>query len=163
MFTDKASAQRSEPPALRDTRVDTKVVLSGLWVATLLAFAYVDIFGFWRADVINGALDKEVPDSGFTINQTFLALTTLYVLVPILMVAVSLLATARLNRRLQLAVSVLYAASVVIGAVGESWTYYVLGSVVEFGLLAAIAVTAWRWPRSTQAGSIDPAPVTVRR
>ena len=40
-----------------DQRVNVKVVLSGLWVSMLFVFAYVDIFGFWRADVINGALD----------------------------------------------------------------------------------------------------------
>jgi len=39
---------------LHDTKVDVKIVLSGLWIAMLFVFAYVDIFGFWRADVING-------------------------------------------------------------------------------------------------------------
>jgi hypothetical protein len=40
---------------LQDSTVDTKVVLSGCWISTLFVFAYVDIFGFWRADVIDGA------------------------------------------------------------------------------------------------------------
>ncbi len=39
-----------------DPKVNVKVVLSGLWVSMLFVFAYVDIFGFWRTDVINGAL-----------------------------------------------------------------------------------------------------------
>ena len=39
-----------------DSGVNVKVVLSGLWVSMLFVFAYVDIFGFWRTDVINGAL-----------------------------------------------------------------------------------------------------------
>jgi len=79
----------------QDTPVDVKVVLGGLWTAMLFVFAYVDIFGFWRADVINGALLKEVPGSGFEINQSFLVLTTIYILIPSLMVIVSLLARRR--------------------------------------------------------------------
>ncbi len=33
---------------LQDTKVNTKVVLSGLWISMLFVFAYVDIFGFFR-------------------------------------------------------------------------------------------------------------------
>ena len=62
------------------------------------------------------------------------------------MVAVSLLAPARINRRANLVAAVAYLLSVVAAAVGESWTYYLLGSAVEVVLLAAIARVAWRWP-----------------
>ncbi len=133
---------------LQDTKVDVKVVLSGLWIAMMFVFAYVDIFGFWRADVINGALEGEVPGPGFEIGQTFLALTTAYVIVPSLMVVVSLLAPAAWNRRLNVAISLVYLVTVVGSTVGESWVYYFLGSAVEAVLLRAIAAVAWRWPRS---------------
>lgn len=131
---------------LQDTKVDVKVVLCGLWVSMLFVFAYVDIFGFWRADVINGALTGKVPGPDFEINQTFLALTTVYILIPSLMVVVSLLAPARMNRTANIVVSLLYAASVVVSMVGETWVYYILGSVVEAMLLLAIARVAWTWP-----------------
>ena len=74
---------------LHDTKVDVKVVLCGLWISMLFVFAYVDIFGFWRADVINGALVGKVPGPGFDINQPFLVFTTIYILIPSLMVIVS--------------------------------------------------------------------------
>lgn len=90
-----------------DPAVNVKIVLSGLWVSMLFVFAYVDIFGFWRADVINGALDGRVPGAGFEINDTFLTLTTLYVLVPALMVGFSLMAPAKVNRPTNLVVSLL--------------------------------------------------------
>lgn len=132
---------------LLDTKVDVKVALSGLWISMMLVFAYVDIFTFWRSDAINGALAGEVPGAGFTINQTFLVLTTIYVLIPILMVVVSLIAPARINRAANIIVSLVYAASVVVSAIGETWSYYIVGSVVEVVLLLAIARVAWRWPR----------------
>lgn len=133
--------------SLHDSPVDVKVVLSGLWISMLFVFAYVDIFGFWRDDVINGALDGKVPGAGFEIDQTFLALTTVYILIPSLMVIVSLLTPARINRTTNLVVSLLYAVSVVVSIIGETWVYYILGSVVEVLLLLVIARVAWAWPR----------------
>ena len=141
------SATSTNPRSLRDAPVDVKVVLSGLWVAMLFVFAYVDIFGFWRADIVRGALDGEVPGVGFEINQTFLVLTTLYVVVPSLMVAFSLLAPARVSRPVTVGVAVGYLASVIASMVGETWTYYLVGSTVEVVLLLMIARTAWSWPR----------------
>lgn len=131
---------------LHDAGVDVKIVLSGLWVSMLFVFAYVDIFGFWRADVINGALHGKVPRAGFAIDQTFLALTTVYILIPSLMVAVSLLAPARINRTTNVVVSLLYVVSVVLSILGETWVYFILGSVVEVALLLTIARVAWVWP-----------------
>lgn len=131
---------------LHDNKVDVKIILSSLWITMLFVFAYVDIFGFWRADIINGALAFEVPNTGFAINQTFLTLTTLYILVPSLMVAVSILAPARVNRRANLIVSFAYLATVAVSMMGETWIYYLLGSVVEMLLLIAIFRTAWSWP-----------------
>ena len=135
-----------------DQKVDVKVVLSGLWVSMLFVFAYVDIFGYLRDDVINGVLDRKVAGTGVDINQTFLVLTTLYILLPALMVAFCLIAPARINRPVNLVLSVLYAASVVAATIGETWAYYIIGSVVEVLILLTIAAVAWFWP-------FTPAPV----
>lgn len=135
-----------------DQKVNVKVVLSGLWVSMLFVFAYVDIFAYLRADVINGVLDGKVAGAGVDINQSFLILTTLYIVLPALMVTFSLMAPVRFNRPINLVVSVLYAVSVVAATIGETWAYYVIGSVVEVLLLLTIAAVAWFWP-------ITPAPI----
>jgi ABC-type dipeptide/oligopeptide/nickel transport system permease subunit len=132
---------------LHDPKVDEKVVLSGLWMSMLFVFAYVDIFDFFRADVINGALAGTVASTGFEIDQTLLTLMTVYILIPSLMVVMSLLAPAKANRVANIIVSLLYAASIVVTVIGETWAYYVLGSVVEVVLLLAIARVAWTWQR----------------
>lgn len=141
------TTRRTTP--LEDTKVDTKVVLSGLWISTLFVFAYVDMFGFWRADIINGALEGQVPGPGFEIGQTFLALTTLYILIPSLMVVTSLIAPAGVNRIANLIVSTVYVVTIVLSLVGETWIYVIVGSVVEIVLLLAIARVAWAWGRVT--------------
>ena len=123
-----------------------KLVLSALWIAMLFVFAYVDIFGFYRADVLDAAFDGEVATTAFTVNQTFLIITLVYVLIPILMVVLSLLLGPRVNRTTNIVVSVFYAVSVIVSCIGEHWAYYVVGSAVEVVLLVGIARCALRWP-----------------
>ena len=130
----------------QDTRVDVKLVLSALWIAMLFVFAYVDIFGFYRADVLDAALDGKVATTEFTVNQVFLTSTLIYILVPALMVVLSLLLKPRVNRAINIVVSIVYMISVLVSCIGETWAYYILGSVIEAILLAAIARSAWKWP-----------------
>jgi len=130
----------------RDAPVDVKIVLSALWIAMLFVFAYVDIIGFFRADVLEAALDGKVASTAVTVNQVFLTFTLIYILLPTLMVVLSLLLKPRVNRIVNIVVSLLYMITIIVLAIGETWTYYVLGSVIEVILLVAIARTAWKWP-----------------
>jgi hypothetical protein len=79
----------SEPGRYQDNRVDVKLVLSGMWmIAMLFASAYVDIFAFFRKDVLRDGVDG--PElSGMTqpADQMVLTAALLYILVPSLMVA----------------------------------------------------------------------------
>ena len=138
----------------RDTQVDVKLVLCALWIAMLFVFAYVDIFGFLRADVLKAALDGKVATTGFTVNQIFLTLTLIYILLPTLMVVLSLLLKPRVNRITNIVVSVLYIITIIGAAIGETWVYYFLGSAIEVILLVAIARTAWKWPPPQIAPSL---------
>ncbi len=131
----------------RDTRVDVKFALSALWIAVLFVFAYVDIFGFYRADVLEAALEGRLGTSPFTVNQVALTSTLIYILLPCLMVVLSLVLKPRVNRVLNISVSFLYVVTIVAACIGESWVYFLLGSVVEVVLLLAIARSAWTWPR----------------
>ena len=131
----------------QDTRVDVKFVLSGLWVAMLFVFAYVDIFAFFRADVLGAALEGTVANTPLAVNQVFLTTALLFILPATLMVVLSLVLKPRVNRVLNISVSLLYAVIITALCIGETWVYYLLGSAVEVVLLLAIARTAWKWPR----------------
>jgi Family of unknown function (DUF6326) len=132
------------PGRTADVRPHPGVVLSALWTATMFVFAYVDVFGFFRADVLTAALDGRIP-VGFAVDQTFLVLTLAYVAVPSLMVVLSLVLPRRVNRVVTVVVAALYAVSVVASCIGETWVYYLLGSAVEVALLAVAIVVAARW------------------
>jgi len=138
----------------RDTQVEVKLVLCALWIAMMFVFAYVDIFGFFRADVLNAALDGKVATMDFTVNQVFLTFTLIYILPAALMVVLSLLLTPRVNRIVNIVVSLVYLITVIGTCIGETWVYYLLGSFIEVILLVAIARTAWRWPPPQIAPSL---------
>ncbi|MGE5460431.1 MAG: hypothetical protein ACM3WR_07380 [Solirubrobacterales bacterium] len=60
----------------------------------------------------------------------------------------ALILRPRINRVVNIALSVVYALTIIGGAIGE-WNYYLLGSASEVVLLAAVAYYAWSWPKVT--------------
>jgi uncharacterized protein DUF6326 len=130
------------------SHVNVRIKISALWTSLLFVFAYVDIFSLYRAD-FRADLDAGEVD-GFTIDHSFLFGTTAYVVIPSLMLFFALILRPEVNRIANIVLSVLYGLTIIAAAVGE-WSYYVLGSVVEVGLLAAIVYYAWTWPRARLA------------
>jgi hypothetical protein len=126
--------------------VNVRIKISALWTSMLFVFAYVDIFSLYRPDFRADLEAGEI--GGLTVNQSFLLGTTAYIVIPSLMVFCALILRPRVNRIANIALSVLYALTIIAGAIDE-WNYYVLGSAVEVALLAAIVYYAWTWPRET--------------
>ena len=131
--------------------VSVRIKLSALWASLLFIFAYVDLFSLYRADF---RADIEAGEmGGFTINQSFLLGTTIYVVIPSLMVFLALTLRPRVDRMANIALSIVYALTIIAGAIGE-WNYYILGSAIEIALLAAIVYYAWSWPRGTPPADV---------
>jgi hypothetical protein len=130
-----ATGTRLEP-----SPVNVRVKIAALWTSMLFVFAYVDLFSLYRRDFQADVEAGEV--GGFAVNQTFLLATTAYVVIPSLMVFCVLVLPPRLNRILNIALAMVYAVSIIAATIGE-WTYYVLGSLIEAALLAAVVFYAW--------------------
>ena len=124
--------------------VNVRIKIAALWTSMLFVFAYVDIFSLYRADFRAALEAGEI--GGFTVNQSFLVGTTAYVVIPSLMVFGVLILRPRVDRIVNIALSSVYALTIIGGAIGE-WTYYILGSAIEVALLAAIVYYAWTWPK----------------
>ena len=86
----------------------------------LFVFAYVDIFGFYRVDVLDAALDGRVATTDLKVDQFFLTGTLIYIAVPILMVVLSLLLKPRVNRIVNIVLSLLYMMSIIASAIGRT-------------------------------------------
>jgi hypothetical protein len=132
--------------------VNVRIKISALWTSMLFVFGYVDLFSLYRSDF---RADLEAGEIGeFTVNQSFLLGTTVYVVIASLMVFCALVLRPRVNRIANIALGIVYALTIIAGAIGE-WSYYVLGSAVEVALLAAIVYYAWTWPKETPPTSAD--------
>ncbi len=138
-------APASAGPRFDPAPVNVRVKISALWTAMLFVFAYVDLFSLYRPDFRADVEAGEV--GGFAVTQSFLLATTIYVVIPSLMVFAALVLRPKVNRVVNLSLGAAYALTIVAGAVGE-WGYYVLGSAVEVALLAAIGYYAWTWPEA---------------
>lgn len=142
--TDPAGSRAPRSMVFDQAPVNVRVKISSLWMATLLVFAYVDIFSFFRADY---RADIESGDvSGFTIGQSFLLAVTVYVAIPSLMVFLTMVLPPKVCRIVNITLGIVYALTIIGGAIGE-WHYYVLGSAIEVVLLGAIVWYARTWPR----------------
>lgn len=133
-------------PHDQSSRIDVRLRISALWIAVLFIFAYVDLFSLYRPDV-RADLDN-AKLSGFDVNQAFLLFTTLYIIIPSLMVYLTLVMPRHLNRIVNITAAGLYGLTIIGGAVGE-WNYFLLGSLVEAILLAVVVHHSWTWPEHT--------------
>lgn len=138
----------TETPQNLGTRIDVRIVLSALWATMVLVFAYVDLFGFYRADVLDAALNGRIATTAIIVDQTFLVATLGFILVPALMIPLSLVLRRRVNRIVNTVLALFYALTIIWLCIGETWVYYVVGSAVEVLLLLAIVRTAWAGPTS---------------
>ena len=132
------------------SHVNVRNKVSALWTSMLFVFAYVDLFSLYRPDVRADLGAGEI--GGFAVNQSFLLATTVYVAIPSLMVFFTLILRPRVNRITNIALGIIYALTIIAGAIGE-WNYYILGSAIEVALLAAIVYLAWTWPKGSAASS----------
>lgn len=131
-------------PPTSEHSLDTRIVVSALWSATLIAVAFVDIFGLFRPDIRaqieNGTLYM------FEIGQGFLLGAIIYVLIPALMIPLSLILPRRANRITNISVASLFLITIIGGAIGE-WGYYIVGSVFESVLLVGVIMLSARWKK----------------
>jgi hypothetical protein len=133
--------------------VNARIKIAALWTSMLFVFAYVDLFSLYRPDFRAELEAGEV--AGFTVNQAFLLGTTVYVVIPSLMVFLALILRPGVNRIANIALGIIYALTIIAGAIGE-WNYYILGSAIEVALLAAMVYYAWTWPKEKVSEAPSP-------
>ena len=121
-------------------------------------YIYVDYLHLYTPGVIDDILAGRVFE--FDISQTFVVISLMLVGIPALMILLSTILPARINRAANLVVASLYIPVSVFEVVGESWIlFYGLGVVVEVIVLAFILRSAWTWPRTPAPSMPEPAVV----
>jgi hypothetical protein len=130
---------------LEDVKVNVKLKISALWIAVMFLYAYVDIFSLMKPGIIEGIMAGKM--FVFQISQLFLFLTTLYIAIPSVMIFLSLVLKPKVNRWTNIIVGILYIVSILGSCIGETWAYYIFGSIVESLLLLLVIWYAWKWPK----------------
>lgn len=130
--------------------IDTRLKVAASWTATMLIVVFVDLFSLYRPDIRADIESGKV--FAFDIGQPFLFFSTLYVVIPVVMIYLSVVLPRRVNRTVNLVLAGLYMITIVGLAIGE-WNYYILGSVIEAVLLAMVIRHAWTWPEPADEAS----------
>ena len=129
----------------KNAKIDVKFKLAALWVAVMLLYLYVDHFSLFMPGVLENVIAGKM--GPFPVTQGSLLAAMALMTIPILMVFLSLALPAQANRWTNVVVGILYIVVVIGNVVGESWAFYLFGSVVEVVLLALLVWFAWKWPK----------------
>lgn len=135
---------RQSGRTLHDVQVNPKVKLATLWVSVMFLFIYVDHFSLFLPGVIQNAINGIV--ATFQVTQTWLLAALALMAVPSLMIFLSVALPARVSRWANIVAGIVYIVVVIANTVGETWAFYIVGSLVEVVLLGLVVWYAWRWP-----------------
>jgi hypothetical protein len=144
---EKMNTNKKTAGILEDPKVNIKLKLSGLWVANMFLFIYVDYFGLFIPGFMEKIIEGEVGHTGVQITQVFLLVSMTLMMIPSLMIFLSLALKAKANRWTNIIVGILKIVTLVVFVIGESWAYYIFATIVEVVLLSLIVWTAWKWPK----------------
>jgi hypothetical protein len=136
---------------VEDAKVGVRLKISALWVVLLFLYAYGDIFGFFKPGQIEDIVSGEI--SGIDITEGFLFAVSVYVVVASVMIFLTLVLRPAADRWSNVVLAILYIATIVGAAFGESAYYWFL-SVVEIAALLLIVRYAWTWPRAAEAATV---------
>ena len=148
-------APSSSKPLLIDARIDTRVKLAALWASTTFCYVYGDYFEHAFAHATQRT--HEAIQHGCELTRYIQLLgTSLMLAVPSMMVALSVLLNARVSRRLNLIVGMIFTLIMLAIAVQGGWIFYRVFALLEVALTCSIVWLAWRWPRVTASSdSVD--------
>lgn len=128
-----------------DAPVPVRWKLSALWTAVMFLYVYVDILFFYKPGTIDDILVGRVWEFDITPGWALGAL--ILMTIPILMVVVSLMASAHLARWANLVVGSVFVVVSIGNVIDETWAFIWFGAAVETALLALVVRHAWSWSR----------------
>ena len=118
---------------------DVKLILSALWVATMLTYLLGDVLRIFSGDFVAGEI------SGMKATQQMWMLAVTLMLIPIVMVVLSLTLPNHMNRWANILASVLLFGVNLVGVPGYPGAYDKFLIIVSLVFNAMIVWYAWNW------------------
>ena len=120
---------------------DVKIILSALWIATMLTYLLGDVIRIFSGDFSEGEM------MGVKVNMTqtiWLGIAILFA-IPIVMVYLSLTLNYSVNRWANIIVAIIFFGINIVGVPGYPGAYDKFLIIVSLGFNALIVWNAWKW------------------
>ena len=127
-------------------KIDTKVILSTLWLFALLNYLYCDLLSLMDSNLLNQYLTGTI--NGIQLTQGFLLGASILMEIPIAMILFSRLLKYQANRLANIiAGTIMTLVQIVTLLMGSSTIYYWFFSIIEIATTASIIGIAWKWKK----------------
>ena len=140
-----STAKEKEPmnPDKKASRIDTKVLLSTLWLFAVLNYLYCDVVGLMDANLLKQYIAGSV--GGMVMNQGFLLGAGVYMEMSIAMVLLSRVLGYKANRFTNIIAGIIATLVQIATLLRSPTPYYIFFSIVEVAATLFIVWTALRW------------------
>ena len=135
--------------ASKDPQIPVQAKLAAAWTSLMFLVLYIDYFHLYQPGEIDDIRGGVI--FGMDISGTLMSVFFVIIAIPALMVMLSVVLPARVNRVTNLVVASLNIPLMVFNAAGapsDYGFYYALTIGVEVVILAFILRSAWTWPRT---------------
>lgn len=131
----------------RDAALDIKAKLAAVWAAVTLCYLYCDYFELYQPGKLPSMLAGRMGPLG-DVSQGVLLGVSIVISIPALMVFLSAVLPAGVNRVANLLFGALFTLIMLVFLVSPGvWLYYKYFALVEVLLTCSAVWLAWRWPR----------------
>ena len=128
---------------LEDIKVNVKIKLASLWASFMFLYIYVDYFHLYMPGSLKDILAGKV--FVFDISYVFLLIAMIFVAIPSLMIFLSVVLPARVNRWTNIIVAAVFIPYMLLNLAGEAWVHMYFAAALEVVLLCLIIRDAWKW------------------
>lgn len=128
---------------LDNTQVDVKLKLASIWTSFMFLYIYVDYFALYMPSKIHDITKGKV--FVFDITQEFIFIALILATIPILMIFLSLILPAKINRLTNIIVAILLIPYMLFNLTGEAWLHMYFAAAVEVVQLCLIIRYAYKW------------------
>lgn len=150
------TTQTKIPMPLDNAPIPVQAKLAAAWTSLMFFIIYIDYFHLYQPGEIDDIRGGVI--FGFDISGTLMSIFFVIIAIPTVMILLSTVLPARVNRATNLVVAPLYTPLLVTNFVGAPWDYafyYALTIGVEVLIIAFIVRFAWTWPQ------VDTAPADL--
>jgi len=134
---------------LSEFKINIKIKLSAIWGSVMSLYIYCDYFQLYTPGKLQAMLDGTT-NFGLGDQGVLLGLSSI-LLVTSLMICLSIILPAKINRILNITVGSIMTLFLAVLTYLSGWYFYKMYAAVEAILTLVIVWRAWNWPKESNA------------